>query len=284
MGQFQMKIVPTWGDLKVEYRRALIGELISEALAVAIIILIGDGAAAMRYTEAKMTKFAEEMLIDIDKDTVDFMPNYDGSQKEPKVLPAKVPNLLLNGVQGIAVGMATNIPTHNLTEVVDAVIYLIDNPEAGITDLTKIVKGPDFPTGGVIFDDGGSANGSAGLTFNKSANTLTANTINAFSMRVTGNLYIGSNTVTISNNSISAQAIYVHDNTGSPILVASASGGNPAFDVANSAYNYANSVGTSGNAYALATATSIGVAGNNYTANAGFSANASASISCSGGW
>ena len=82
----------------------------------------GDGAAAMRYTEAKMTKFAEEMLIDIDKDTVDFMPNYDGSQKEPKVLPAKVPNLLLNGVQGIAVGMATNIPTHNLTEVVDAVI------------------------------------------------------------------------------------------------------------------------------------------------------------------
>lgn len=117
----------------------------------------GDGAAAMRYTEAKMTKFAEEMLIDIDKDTVDFMPNYDGSQKEPKVLPAKVPNLLLNGVQGIAVGMATNIPTHNLTEVVDAVIYLIDNPEAGVTDLTKIVKGPDFPTGGVIFDDGGIA-------------------------------------------------------------------------------------------------------------------------------
>lgn len=117
----------------------------------------GDGAAAMRYTEARMTKFAEEMLVDIDKDTVDFMPNYDGSQKEPKVLPAKVPNLLLNGVQGIAVGMATNIPTHNLTEVVDAVVYLIDNPEAGVTDLTKIVKGPDFPTGGVIFDDGGIA-------------------------------------------------------------------------------------------------------------------------------
>jgi len=117
----------------------------------------GDGAAAMRYTEARMTKFAEEMLIDIDKDTVDFMPNYDGSQKEPKVLPAKVPNLLLNGVQGIAVGMATNIPTHNLTEVVDAVIYLIDKPEAELTELTKIVKGPDFPTGGVIFDDGGIA-------------------------------------------------------------------------------------------------------------------------------
>ena len=117
----------------------------------------GDGAAAMRYTEAKMTKFAEEMLIDIDKDTVDFMPNYDGSQREPKVLPAKVPNLLLNGVQGIAVGMATNIPTHNLTEIVDGVIYIIDNPEATIADLTKIVKGPDFPTGGIIFDDGGIA-------------------------------------------------------------------------------------------------------------------------------
>jgi len=117
----------------------------------------GDGAAAMRYTEAKMTKFAEEMLIDIDKDTVDFMPNYDGSQKEPKVLPAKVPNLLLNGVQGIAVGMATNIPTHNLTEIVDGVIYIIDNPEASVSDLTKIVKGPDFPTGGIIFDDGGIA-------------------------------------------------------------------------------------------------------------------------------
>jgi len=117
----------------------------------------GDGAAAMRYTEAKMTKFAEEMLIDIDKDTVDFMPNYDGSQKEPKVLPAKVPNLLLNGVQGIAVGMATNIPTHNLTEIVDGVIYIIDNPEASVADLTKIVKGPDFPTGGIIFDDGGIA-------------------------------------------------------------------------------------------------------------------------------
>ena len=117
----------------------------------------GDGAAAMRYTEAKMTKFAEEMLIDIDKDTVDFMPNYDGSQKEPKVMPAKVPNLLLNGVQGIAVGMATNIPTHNLTEIVDGVIYIIDNPEATLADLTKIVKGPDFPTGAVIFDDGGIA-------------------------------------------------------------------------------------------------------------------------------
>ncbi len=117
----------------------------------------GDGAAAHRYTEARMTKYAEEMLLDIEKDTVDFMPNYDGSQFEPKVLPAKVPNLLLNGVQGIAVGMATNIPTHNLTEVVDAVLYLIDNPEAGVADLIKIIKGPDFPTGGVIFDDGSIA-------------------------------------------------------------------------------------------------------------------------------
>lgn len=117
----------------------------------------GDGAAAMRYTEARMTRVAEDMLMDIDKDTVDFMPNYDGSQREPKVLPAKVPNLLLNGVQGIAVGMATNIPTHNITEVIDGVIYIIDNPEATVQDLTKIVKGPDFPTGGVIFDDGGIA-------------------------------------------------------------------------------------------------------------------------------
>ena len=117
----------------------------------------GDRAAAYRYTEARMTKIAEEMLNDIDKDTVDFIPNYDGSQKEPRVLPARVPNLLLNGVQGIAVGMATNIPTHNLTEVVDATIHLIDNPEANVQDLMKFVKGPDFPTGGVIFDDGGIA-------------------------------------------------------------------------------------------------------------------------------
>lgn len=117
----------------------------------------GDGAAAMRYTEARMTRIAEDMLVDIDKDTVDFMPNYDGSQQEPKVLPAKLPNLLLNGVQGIAVGMATNIPTHNITEVIDGVLYIIDNPEATVTDLIKIVKGPDFPTGGIIFDDGGIA-------------------------------------------------------------------------------------------------------------------------------
>ncbi len=117
----------------------------------------GDGAAAHRYTEARMTKIAEEMLVDIEKETVDFIPNFDGSHKEPTVLPAKVPNLLLNGVQGIAVGMATNIPTHNLEEVCDAVVFLIDNPEAGVAELSKIVKGPDFPTGGVIFDDGSIA-------------------------------------------------------------------------------------------------------------------------------
>ncbi|QQS27142.1 DNA gyrase subunit A [bacterium] len=115
----------------------------------------GDSAAAMRYTEARMTKIAEEMLADIDKDTVDFMPNYDGSQREPKVLPAKIPNLLLNGVQGIAVGMATNIPTHNLREMVDAIVAIIDNPDVTIDELMKIVKGPDFPTGATIFDDGG---------------------------------------------------------------------------------------------------------------------------------
>ncbi len=117
----------------------------------------GDAPAAMRYTEARMTKVAEEMLQDIEKETVDFAPNYDGSQREPKVLPAKLPNLLLNGVQGIAVGMATNIPTHNLSEVIDGVICLIDTPEAGVLELTKIIKGPDFPTGGIIFDDGSIA-------------------------------------------------------------------------------------------------------------------------------
>lgn len=101
----------------------------------------GDGAAAMRYTEARMTRYAEEMLADIDKDTVDFMPNYDGSQKEPKVLPAKVPNLLLNGVQGIAVGMATNIPTHNLSEVVDAILHLIEHPDSTMAELMEYVKG-----------------------------------------------------------------------------------------------------------------------------------------------
>lgn len=111
----------------------------------------GDPAAAMRYTEARMQKIADEMLADIDKETVDFRPNYDGSRDEPAVLPAKVPNLLLNGQIGIAVGMATNIPSHNLGELVDASIELIDNKEATIEDLLKHVKGPDFPTGAIVY-------------------------------------------------------------------------------------------------------------------------------------
>ncbi len=111
----------------------------------------GDEAAAMRYTEARMAKLADEMLADIDKETIDFKPNYDGSRQEPIVLPAKVPNLLLNGQIGIAVGMATNIPPHNLGELVDASIELIDNEHATIDDLLKHVKGPDFPTGAVIY-------------------------------------------------------------------------------------------------------------------------------------
>jgi len=112
----------------------------------------GDPAAAYRYTEAKLAHIAEEVLTDIDKDTVDFVPNYDGSHKEPRVLPAKLPNLLLNGTMGIAVGMATNIPPHNLTELCDAIGYLIENPDADVDDLMTFVKGPDFPTGGIIFD------------------------------------------------------------------------------------------------------------------------------------
>jgi DNA gyrase subunit A len=114
----------------------------------------GDNAAAMRYTEAKMDKIAEEMLSDLDKDTVDFIPNYDGTQKEPLVLPSRLPFLLLNGSEGIAVGMATKIPPHNLSEVVDGIVHLIESPEASVEELMQFVKGPDFPTGGVIFDNG----------------------------------------------------------------------------------------------------------------------------------
>lgn len=110
----------------------------------------GDNAAAQRYTEAKLRKIAEEMLEDIDKETVDFVPNFDDSLKEPNVLPAKVPNLLINGSTGIAVGMATNIPPHNLVEVCAATIALIDNPDIEIQELIEHVKGPDFPTGGII--------------------------------------------------------------------------------------------------------------------------------------
>lgn len=111
----------------------------------------GDPPAAMRYTEARMAKPADELLVDIDKETVDFRDNFDGSEKEPVVLPAKLPNLLLNGQIGIAVGMATNIPPHNLSELVDATVEIIDNPEATIDDLLKHVKGPDFPTGAVVY-------------------------------------------------------------------------------------------------------------------------------------
>ncbi len=113
----------------------------------------GDSPAAMRYTEAKMSKLAGEMLRDIDKETVDFQPNYDGTKTEPRVLPTVAPSLLLNGQLGIAVGMATNIPPHNLSEVVSAAIMLINDPEATTDDLLEFVKGPDFPTGGVIFNE-----------------------------------------------------------------------------------------------------------------------------------
>ncbi len=111
----------------------------------------GDPPAAARYTEARMTRVSEEMLSDIEKKTVDFRPNYDGEEMEPSVLPAKLPNLLLNGQIGIAVGMATSIPPHNLTELIDATVELIDNPEATVDDLTAHVKGPDFPTGAVVY-------------------------------------------------------------------------------------------------------------------------------------
>jgi len=110
----------------------------------------GDSPAAMRYTEVRMTKIASELLSDLDKDTVDFVPNYDETMHEPAVLPAKVPNLLLNGSSGIAVGMATNIPPHNLAELVDGLIAITDNPEISIDELIKLIPGPDFPTGGFI--------------------------------------------------------------------------------------------------------------------------------------
>ena len=110
----------------------------------------GDGAAAMRYTEARMSKICNYMLADIDKDTVDFMPNFDETLMQPKVLPSRFPNLLVNGSNGIAVGMATNIPPHNMGEVIDGVIHLIDHPDCSVTDLMQFIKGPDFPTGGII--------------------------------------------------------------------------------------------------------------------------------------
>lgn len=111
----------------------------------------GDSAAAMRYTEVRLGKISEEIFGDIDKETVDFVPNYDDSLKEPSVMPCKLPNLLINGSTGIAVGMATNMPPHNLGEVIDGITLVIDNPEAGLNDLFKVVKGPDFPTAGFIY-------------------------------------------------------------------------------------------------------------------------------------
>lgn len=112
----------------------------------------GDGAAAMRYTEAKLERISEEILFDIERDTVDFIPNYDGTHQEPTVMPAKLPNFLLNGTVGIAVGMATNVPPHNLSELCDGITHLIDNPDATVNNLMEFVKGPDFPTGGLAFN------------------------------------------------------------------------------------------------------------------------------------
>ena len=118
----------------------------------------GDGAAAMRYTEAKLTKLAAEMLRDLDKETVDFIPNFDGSEEEPTVLPARYPNLLVNGADGIAVGMATNIPPHNLAEVIAGAIAMIDNPEITVDELMEYIPAPDFPTGGIIMGRSGIKN------------------------------------------------------------------------------------------------------------------------------
>lgn len=115
----------------------------------------GDGAAAMRYTEARMAKITSELLRDINKDTIDFQDNYDGNEREPVVLPARFPNLLVNGTSGIAVGMATNIPPHNLNEVIDGVLALSHNPEITTNELMDIVQGPDFPTAGLIMGRSG---------------------------------------------------------------------------------------------------------------------------------
>ncbi|CAE6501274.1 DNA gyrase (type II topoisomerase), subunit A [Nitrosomonas nitrosa] len=119
----------------------------------------GDNAAAMRYTEIRMSRIAHELLVDLDKDTVDFGPNYDGSEQEPLIFPAKIPNLLINGSSGIAVGMATSIPPHNLSEVVDASLLLLHNPEASINELIEHIQAPDFPTAGIIYGTGGIRDG-----------------------------------------------------------------------------------------------------------------------------
>jgi len=119
----------------------------------------GDNAAAMRYTEIRMSKIAHELLEDIDKETVDFGPNYDGSEQEPLIMPARIPNLLINGSSGIAVGMATNIPPHNLNEVVDACLLLLEKPESSIDALIKLIPAPDFPTAGIIHGTSGVKEG-----------------------------------------------------------------------------------------------------------------------------
>lgn len=119
----------------------------------------GDNAAAMRYTEIRMSRIAHELLADLDKETVDFGPNYDGSEKEPLILPAKIPNLLINGSSGIAVGMATNIPPHNLNEVVDACLALLKNADTTIEELIEIIPAPDFPTAGIIYGVAGVKEG-----------------------------------------------------------------------------------------------------------------------------
>ncbi|GAA6797776.1 DNA topoisomerase (ATP-hydrolyzing) subunit A [Helicobacter pylori] len=115
----------------------------------------GDNAAAMRYTEARMTKASEEILRDIDKDTIDFVPNYDDTLKEPDILPSRLPNLLVNGANGIAVGMATSIPPHRIDEIIDALVHVLENPNAGLNEILEFVKGPDFPTGGIIYGKAG---------------------------------------------------------------------------------------------------------------------------------
>ncbi|GAA8204279.1 DNA topoisomerase (ATP-hydrolyzing) subunit A [Helicobacter pylori] len=115
----------------------------------------GDNAAAMRYTEAKMTKASEEILRDIDKDTIDFVPNYDDTLKEPDILPSRLPNLLVNGANGIAVGMATSIPPHRIDEIIDALVHVLENPNTGLDEILEFIKGPDFPTGGIIYGKAG---------------------------------------------------------------------------------------------------------------------------------
>lgn len=119
----------------------------------------GDGAAAMRYTEVRLAKISHEMLADIDQETVDFVPNYDGSELEPALLPSRLPNLLVNGSSGIAVGMATNIPPHNLAEVVDGCLYCLSHPDCTVDDLFEFIPAPDFPTGGIIYGMSGVREG-----------------------------------------------------------------------------------------------------------------------------